>query len=92
MIPVCPNMDNVETFQRKARRVIAEHGLTIRDLAAKTGLSIRYVYNLLEGSSVTRRGREKIEDVLGPLWTDPLDFMRRKQQQQEAGGMRHEDK
>lgn len=50
---------------------MAAKGISIRDLAAKTGLSYGYVSNLISGSKDSYIGKQKIEDALGmKIWSD----------------------
>src|SRR5678815_3134565 len=57
----------------RAKIVMLERGLSIQDLVKRTDFSKAYVYGLMNGHVVTKRGRAKIEAVLGPIWTEPTD-------------------
>jgi transcriptional regulator with XRE-family HTH domain len=53
------------------RLVMAAKGISIRDLATKTGLSYGYVSNLISGSKDSYKGKQRIESVLGvKIWSD----------------------
>jgi hypothetical protein len=58
------------TPHARAKIAMIRLGLTPRGLAQKTGFTRAYVYQLLRGSTVTQSGREKIEAVLGKIWTE----------------------
>jgi ribosome-binding protein aMBF1 (putative translation factor) len=49
----------------KVFRILAAQGLAFADLAKSTGLNVRTLHNVANGSSKSRRARHKIEAALG---------------------------
>jgi hypothetical protein len=61
----------------KAKMLMLQRGLRPRDVALGTGLALSYVYRLLSGHEVTKRGRERIEKFFGvPIWSGAKDPQR----------------
>jgi transcriptional regulator with XRE-family HTH domain len=54
----------------RAKILLIQRGLTPADLAELTGLSLRYLYQVLRGHVVSTKGRRRVEKVLGRIWSE----------------------
>lgn len=60
---------NVIEPSARAKVLMIERGIKPRDIASGTGLTVNYIYRLLNGLVVSSSGRRKIEAFLGqPIW------------------------
>lgn len=58
--------------------IMLERGLKARDIAARCGLNVRTVQNVISGSNVNITSRRRVEDAVGcPIWSGLEEFKAR---------------
>lgn len=72
-------MNESEVIRLKIRAVMSATLMTPKILAARAGISVGHLYNILSGGQNSQKGRARIEALLGKkFWPSPGSSIRGK--------------
>ena len=52
-------------YEKKVRKALIDRDMNLSDLAAETGVSVTYLYDILSGARKATKLRQEINDFLG---------------------------